>query len=194
MTPEAEILRFAAGGRPPADYGRFAGELSLDELATCFFFDDHDRRLIARRRTDGTRLGFALQLGTLRYLGRFLEDPVQVPTGVVTWTAREVGVPASTDIGAYGRAEWRWAHQEEIRQAYGYRQSGAPGVEEELNAWLRARAWVSAESHPVLFAQAVEHLIAAKILLPGASTVWRLVGVAREHANELWAAAPTPVS
>jgi hypothetical protein len=36
----------------------------------------------------------------------------------------------------------------------------------------------------VLFARAVEHLIAAKILLPGASTVWRLVGGAREHANE----------
>ena len=107
-----------------------------------------------------------------------------MPAGVVTWTAREVGVPASTDLGTYGRGEWRWAHQEDIRDAYGYRQFGAPGVEEELNAWLRARAWVSAESHPVLFARAVEHLIAAKILLPGASTVWRLVSGAREHANE----------
>ena len=44
--------------------------------------------------------------------------------------------------------------------------------------------WVTAESRPVLFARAVEHLIAAKIMLPGASTVWRLVGAAREHANE----------
>ena len=186
MTPDAEILRFAARtvGRPPASYGRFAGELSLDELATCFFFDDHDRRLIAGRRTDATRLGFALQLGTVRYLGRFLGDPAQVPAGVVTWTAREIGVPANTDLGAYGHGEWRWAHQEEIRNAYGYRQFGAPGVEEELNEWMGARAWVSAESHPVLFARAVEHLIVAKILLPGASTVWRLVGSAREDANE----------
>jgi hypothetical protein len=143
VTPDAEILRFAARscGRPPADYGRFTGELSLDELAMCFFFDDHDRRVIARRRTGATRLGFALQLGTVRYLGRFLEDPAQVPARVVAWTAREIGVPASTDLGAYGRGEWRWAHQEEIRDAYGYRQFGAPGVEEELIEWLRARAW-----------------------------------------------------
>ncbi len=41
------------------------------------------------------------------------------------------------------------------------------GVEEELAGWLRARAWVSVESHSVLFAHAVEHLIGEKVLLPG---------------------------
>jgi hypothetical protein len=97
--------------------------------------------------------------------------------------AREIGVPSGTDLMAYGREEWRWAHQEEIRREYGYRPFGAPGVEEELVARLRARAWVSAESRPVLFARAVEHLIGAKVLLPGASTLWRLVGTA-ERANE----------
>ena len=188
MTPDAQILRFeprgAGAGRPPEEYGRFARELSLDELASSFFFDDEDRRLVARRRTDATRLGFAVQLGTVRYLGRFLEDPAAVPAGVVAWTAREIDVSAGTDLAAYGCGEWRWAHQEEIRREYGYRSFGEPGVEEELAGWLRARAWVSAESHPVLFVRAVEHLMAAKVLLPGLSTVWRRVGAAREHANE----------
>jgi hypothetical protein len=188
VTPDARILRFAARGRhaggPPAEYGRFPDELSLDEFASCFFFDDEDRRLIARRRTDMTRMGFAVQSGTLRYLGRFLEDPAEVPAGVVQWIAREIGVPAGTDLTAYGRGDWRWAHQDEIRREYGYRPFGHAGVEDELVGWLRARAWVSAESHPVLFARAVEHLIGAKVLLPGASTLWRLVGAAREHANE----------
>jgi hypothetical protein len=53
----------------------------LDELASSFFFDDEDRRLIACRRSDATRLGFAVQLGTMRHLGRFLEDPAAVPAG-----------------------------------------------------------------------------------------------------------------
>ena len=106
MTPDARVLRFTprrgqAGG-PAAEYGRFAGALSLDELAACFFFDDEDKRLIARRRTDASRLGFAVQLGTVRYLGRFLEDPAAVPAGVTHWTARELGVPAGTDLPATG--------------------------------------------------------------------------------------------
>lgn len=186
MTP-AQVLQFerrAGRGGPPGDYGRFTGELAADELSACFFFDTADRQLIVRRRGERSRLGFAVQLGTVRYLGRFLEDPAAVPAGVVRFTAREIGVPADTDLSDYGRGRWRWAHQEEIRAAYGYRPLGAAGVEAELVAWLRARAWVSAESQPALFARAVEHLMAAKVLLPGASTLWRLVAGAREHANE----------
>jgi hypothetical protein len=41
-----------------------------------------------------------------------------VPAGVVQWTAREIGVPAGTDLAAYARGEWRWAHQDEIRREY----------------------------------------------------------------------------
>jgi len=43
---------------------------------------------------------------------------------------------------------------------------------------------VTAESHPALFARAGEFLIGRRILLPGWSTLWRLVGAARESADE----------
>ena len=59
---------------PPENFGRFPALVSDDELAEFFFLDDQDRRLIARRRRDSNRLGFAVQLGTVRYLGRFVED------------------------------------------------------------------------------------------------------------------------
>jgi hypothetical protein len=55
-------------------------------------------------------------------------------------TAREIRVPAGIDLAAYGREEWRWAHQEEIRREYGERPFGAPGVEEELAEGPAARA------------------------------------------------------
>ncbi len=164
-------------------YGRFTRELSPDELAGCFFFSDGDRGRIATRRGDASRLGFAVQLGTVRYLGCFLENPADVPATVRGWTIREIGVPADTTLAGYGDGEARWEHQAEIRCAYGYRPFGDEGVEDELALWLRARAWISAESHRVLFTRAAEHLTARRILLPGYSTLWRLVGSACEHAD-----------
>lgn len=114
-----------------------------------------------------------MQLGTVRYLGRFLENPAQVPDSVLAWTVREIGAAADTSLAGYGQGEARWEHQGEIRRAYSYTPFGESEGEEALVGWLRARAWISAESHRVLFARAAEHLIASRILLPGYSTLWR---------------------
>ena len=72
-----------------------------------------------------------MQLGTVRYLGRFLEDPSSVSEQVVRWVARELGVDPS-GLGAYARGEARWDHQAEIRREYGYREFHEPDVELEL--------------------------------------------------------------
>ncbi|MFE3960131.1 DUF4158 domain-containing protein [Nocardia sp. NPDC059091] len=66
-------------------YGRF-GSYTRVELERFFYLDDEDRRLIAGRRRDYNRLGFALQMVTVRHLGMFLVDPLDVPTEVATST------------------------------------------------------------------------------------------------------------
>ena len=185
MTPDARVLQFPPSATArPQDYGQFSRELSADELAGCFCFSDDDQRQIARHRREVNRLGFAVQLGTVRYLGRFLENPAHAPAHVGAWTAREIGIAPGTDLAGYGEGEWRWSHQAEIRRTYGYQPFSTPGVETELGEWLRARARVTAESSRALFARASEFLMGRRILLPGWSTLWRLVGSARESADE----------
>jgi Domain of unknown function (DUF4158) len=87
-----------------AGYGRFEGEPSQAELERFFFLDDADRDQVARRRGPHSQLGFAVQLGTVWFLGTFLSpDPLDVPWNVWTIAAptgpelRPLRDPASPD-------------------------------------------------------------------------------------------------
>ena len=54
-------------------YGCYPETLTTDELARYFHLDDDDREWVATKRRDSNRLGYALQLTTVRFLGAFLE-------------------------------------------------------------------------------------------------------------------------
>ncbi len=85
-----------AGGVPQRRAGgrvrRFNGVPGRAELERCFFLDDADRELVRRRRSEQKRLGFALQLTTVRFLGTFLADPLDVPWVVVKYLGRQLDI------------------------------------------------------------------------------------------------------
>ena len=102
-------------------YGTFAEEPTRPELERFFFLDDVDRDLIALRRTEHHRLGFALQMCTVRYVGLFLEDPLAVPWPVVEHLAVQLGIEDPSVVKRYTeRRQTLYDHVWEIRDAYGY--------------------------------------------------------------------------
>jgi len=166
-----------------AAYGRYAEPPSAAQLERFFHFDERDRVLINRRRGDHNRLGFAVQLGTVRFLGTFLARPTEVPQIVAHRVAEELAVDDRTCLADYAQREpTHREHAGEIQREYGYRDFSDPSARADLLAWLDARAWATAERPSVLFDLATARLIEAKVLLPGPSVLARAVAAARDRA------------
>ena len=170
-----------------AAYGRYVGTPSQGELDRMFYLDDADHGLVARRRGDHMRLGFALQLTTVRYLGTFLQDPLDVPVVVLERLADQMEIPDPSCVKRYTeRRTTPFDHREEIKAAYGLREF--PDAEAEFARWVRARAWNTGDGPKTIFNDGVQWLRANVVLLPGATTLARIVARVRDEAtDELYA-------
>ncbi|MDQ2813726.1 MAG: Tn3 family transposase, partial [Actinomycetota bacterium] len=167
-----------------AAYGRFTGKLPAGELERFFYLDDADKDLVARRRSDHHRLGFAVQLGTVRAVGRFLEDPLDVPWLAVEFLAAELEIGDASCVKKYvQRPQTPYEHAWEIRDRYGYRSFDDQGCAEAFARFLDGRAWTHAEGPVALFEQATGWLRRNRVLLPGVTVLARQVAAARETAE-----------
>lgn len=169
------------------NYGRYVGEPNTDELSRYFYLDDDDHAVIGTKRGDHNRLGFALQLTTARFLGTFLENPVDVPDAVLQTLVRQLRVTNLADLPRYRSADQRWEHTAEIRSRYGFRDWVDSAVGFRLSRWLYALCWTGTEQPGVLFDRATTWLLAHKVLLPGCTTLERFVARLRNRVeNRLW--------
>ena len=171
-----------------ARYGQYTGDPTPAQLARYFYLDDTDLALIKRRRGRHQRLGFAVQLGTVRFLGTFLTDPTDVPTLVVRHLAQQLAIADISVLARYReRQATPYAHAREIQQFYGYRDFTDPPEYFRLIRWLYTRMWLSDERPSVLFDLTTARLIERNILLPGVSVLARLIARVRDRvATRLW--------
>lgn len=169
---EAERLRFNS---LPAD-------LSKDDLIAHFTLSDTDLRQIPKTASAANRLGVALQLVLLRFLGFHLSELESLPETVVGYVALQIGVQTE-QIRFYGeREQTRTDHQRLIENYLGFRHP----TEEDLRCiseWLTERALE--HDRPTLLLQLLcERFLAEKLVRPGFSVVERMVGTARNEAEE----------
>lgn len=169
-------------------YGRYRGDPSPEQLARYFHLDDGDRAVISQRRGGHTRLGFAVQLGTVRFLGTFLANPTEVPPGVVSYLSHQLALPDPTCLSQYLlRAATHQEHAREIQQHYGYQDFYTQPGYFRLVRWLYVQAWWGVERPSLLFDLTTARLVEHKVLLPGVTVLERLVAQVRDRATaRLW--------
>jgi TnpA family transposase len=110
-------------------YGHFVGSPSNQQLSRYFHLDDADRELVNVRRGAHNKLGFALQLTTVRFLGTFLAEPTAIPPNVVAYVAAQLGIRDVASLADYAaRPTTAREHAAEIRLVYGYRDFSDPGA------------------------------------------------------------------
>ena len=101
-------------------YGRYAAPPTPDQLSRFFHLSDDDLQEIRSCRGEHNRLGFALQLSTVRYLGAFLDDLVAVPSEVIGTLAYQLGISNLDRLPEYGTGKQRWDHAARIQISFGY--------------------------------------------------------------------------
>jgi Domain of unknown function (DUF4158) len=166
-------------------YGRF-GALSREDLERFCYLDDEDRRLIAVRRRSDTQLGFALQLVTVRNLGMFLADPLDVPVELIEYMAEQLGIDDPSCVKRYTeRDKTRLEHAWDIQRRFELVPFAE--VQGELVEWIADQAWMTGDGPKAIFVGAIEWLRSRNALLPGITTLEALIAEGRTAAEKrLW--------
>jgi TnpA family transposase len=146
-----------------------------------FTLTEEDQEQIQRQRRSENRLGFALQLCTLRYLGFCPDDLQQAPLDIVAFLAQQLQIPVESLTRYAQRTQTRTEHLQQIQSYLGFREPTAEDFK-QLAKWQIERA-MEHDSMTLLFQLAAEKLFSQKITRPGVTTLERMVATARGQAT-----------
>ena len=171
-----------------ARYGRFDGVPSRVQIARYFHLDATDQEIIDQLRGSHNRLGFALQLGIARFLGVLPTRFDDIPSVVVEAVAAQLELTTVPSLTAYAFGRPKKRHAALIRKAYGFRElADDASARFRLTRWLYTLCWSGDDRPSLLIDRATAWMLAHKILLPGISTLERLVARIRDRAHrQLW--------
>ncbi len=161
---------------------RFPSEISSEDLNRFFLLSDQELTILKQLRAEYNRLGFALQLCCLRYLGFFPEE-LQLPDHVINYVAQQLHLVPEL-LFFYGkRSSTQREHQRKIQAFLGYRRASSTDLL-DLEQWLVERG-LEHNQPLLLFHMACEYLKQQKIIRIGTTILAKMVATARTQANEL---------
>lgn len=161
----------------------FPAAIEESDLITHFLLTPADHEQIVPVRRDSNRLGFALLLCALRYIGFFPGGVQSTSANAVRYLAQQLNCDPDT-LADYGnRAQTRREHQQRIMAYLGFRWMQWEDHDKLLD-WLSHRA-LENDRPSVLLQQASERLYRQRVVRPAITTLERLVVSARQQADEL---------
>ena len=161
---------------------RFPDDIPHDDLSAYFTLSEADIKEINHQRHEHTRLGFAVQLCTLRYLGFAPDDLSPVSPTVIEFIAHQLDLTPAA-IQEYGRRiHTRTDHFLRVQSYLGFRKATTVDLD-GLTRWLLQRA-LEHDKPTLLLQLACEYLHCQQIVRPGISRLERVVSTARQQAQE----------
>ena len=164
-------------------YEKVPGEISEDDLMQFFQITQQDKIFLKSFRGEHNRLGIALQIGIVRFMG-FLPDKwqQQIPVNV----AEKICVQLNSNIELlplYGhRDATRTEHLQVILKYLKFRR-WQPLDEIWLSPWLLNNG-MEHDNEPILLSQVCLKLLQEKILRPSIGTLERIVGSLDEQLHQ----------
>lgn len=162
----------------------FPSEISEVDKTAFFTLTDNDLALVNRRTGAQNRLGFAILLCSLRFLGFIPDNLENVPKELLQYLAEQLQINNAI-IPTYQRIRTKQTQIIEIFAYTEFRRIDKNDLK-SLEKWLTKRA-LEHDRPSFLLGLAIEKLFLEKIFRPGLSVLERLVLKSREAAvNETY--------
>ena len=152
-------------------------------LSRHYVLSAQDRALIADRRGDRNRLGFAVQLAYLRHPGQALSHETPPPVALIAFLARQLKVAVAVWEAYALRDETRREHALELQVALTLRPFTVPEYR-RLRGWLTDLA-LRTHKPLALAEQLIERLREDRIIVPPIQVVDRLCGEALARGTRI---------
>jgi TnpA family transposase len=152
-----------------------------EELAFDWTLSEADKARILQHRGDDNRRRYAVQLCVLRKYGRFLDDYKGVPTKVIGYLSRQLGIGPVIDLSPASRKATEAKYRNDIRDYLGYAQFNKKR-RQELQDWILAAVFESFYVEK-LIEKSERFLKGKKIVLPPAGHLERIINSAYSKAE-----------